>query len=128
MEELFMKIKIFKSNRHYRLGDLFYCKGGRFSTDIKTVLRENLLDQQKHRLTIPGKLLTLDHNIATHGESTTSGKITLNCVESFNNFHTKTNQNTNTTLNTTMMKQSKLLRKNTHETLSILVMSLANEK
>lgn len=46
----------------------------------------NLLDQQKHRLTIPGKLLTLDHNIATHGESTTGGKITLNCVESFNNY------------------------------------------
>lgn len=57
MEELFKKIKIFKSNRHYRLGDLFYCKGWRFSTDIKTVLKENKYDDSllKDYLSIKNK-------------------------------------------------------------------------
>jgi hypothetical protein len=47
----------------------------------------NILDRAKHRLTLPGKLLTLNHNIAIHGESTTCSKITLNCVESFNKYN-----------------------------------------
>jgi hypothetical protein len=38
MKDLFDQIKIFKSNPHYRLGDLIFKKGDRYSYDSKIIL------------------------------------------------------------------------------------------
>ena len=44
------------------------------------------------------------------------------------NYHTKINQNTNTTPNTTMTRQDKSLRKNMPKTLSILDINSENKQ